>query len=427
MKFRILYILLMTTCTAMAQEHTISLQQSRDAALNYSKAIQNGKLVTESAEAGLKSAKSAYLPSVSVTGGGIYSPKDIVSAIPPLLPEGINNFYFAGAMATETLYAGGKVRTSNELAALQVEVSKIRARQSVDSVLLLTEQKYWNLVNLQEQAQTLLANEKLLNEVLKQQNDLLASGLIARNDMLKVKVQRSKLLLNKSKLESGRKIALLDFSMYTGITYDSLLVMKDTLSTTALPVLTAKAPDISLSTNKNYQLLEKGLQGEKLQTRLKRGDYLPSVAVGINAAQFGVFGNSVGSTFMPVSFGVISIPVSDWWGKGKQTMKQRKISEQIALNRLSDGEDQLKVGIMQRWYELSDARKEIVFAKENLNQAEESLKVSRDNYSSGLIGVTELMDAQAALQEAQSSHISSYANYNLKRAAYLYITGALVP
>lgn len=417
----------MSSFSAKAQEHRISLQQSKDAAMAYSWAIKNGQLNVESAEAGISGARSAYLPSVSATGVGVYSFKDMISAMPPILPEGVNNFYFAGVNATETIYAGGKVRTANQLAAMQLDVSRIRARQSVDSVLLTTEQKYWNLVNLQEQHKTLIANEKLLNEVLKQQEDLLASGLIARNDLLKVKVQRSRLLLNKSKLQNGKKIALLDFSLYIGLPYDSLMVMADTLTTGKMPAMPSAAPDTSLNENKNFQLLQKALEGEKLQTKLTRGDYLPTVAVGVNAAKMGVVSHPLGSSFMPLSFGVVSIPISDWWGKGRSKLKQREITERLASNRLQEGQRQLKVAVMQRWYELTDALKEISFAKENLDQAEENMKVSRDNYHSGLIGVTELMDAQASLQEAQSSQTTAHANYHLKVAAYRYISGFLVP
>ncbi|MES2874510.1 TolC family protein [Daejeonella sp. JGW-45] len=410
---------------AQAQEHTISLDKSKQAALVYSEAIKNGKLDIASAETDVKAAKSAYLPSVSLTGVGVYGFKDLIGPMPPMLEQGINNFYFAGASATQPVYVGGKIRTTNQLAALRLEVNKIRAKQSVDSVLLVTEQKYWNLVNIQEQHKTLLANEKLLDGILKQQNDLLASGLIARNDQLKVKVQRSKLLLNKSKLENGKKLALLDFCVYIGIPYDSLLVMQDILVTSSFPALVATVPDTSLAKNDSYRLLQKSLEAEKLQTRLTRSDLLPTVSIGANVAQIGSVNSGLGSSFMPVAMGTISVPISDWWGQGKQDLKKRVISEQKAQHNFEVAQNQLKVGITKAWYDLTDARKEIQFAKENLEQAKENLKVSQDNYASGLIEIPELMDAQTSYQEASSAHVNAYANFQLKVAVYQYFTGNL--
>ncbi len=413
------------TLLAQAQEHTITLDKSKQTALAYSTAIKNGKLDIASAEADVKAAKSAYLPSVSLTGVGVYGFKDLIGAMPPLLERGINNFYFAGASATQPLYVGGKIRTANQLAALQLEVNKIRAKQSLDSVLLVTEQKYWNLVNIQEQHKTLVANEKLLDGILKQQNDLLASGLIARNDQLKVKVQRSRLLLNKSKLENGKKLALLDFCVYVGLPYDSLLVMQDTFITTLVPALAATVPDTSLTENDYYRLLQKSLEAEKLQTKLTRADLLPAVSFGVNAAQIGSVDSGLGNSFMPIAMGTVSVPISDWWGQGKQNMKKRAISEQKAQHNFVSAQNQLKVGITKAWYDLTDVRKEILFAKENLELAQENLKVSQDNYASGLIGITELMGAQTSYQEASSAHVNAYANFQLKATVYQYFTGSL--
>lgn len=420
-------IILNVLCFAsFAQQHAITLEQSKKSALAYSNAIKNGELKINSSQADVAAAKSDYLPSVSATGVGLYGFKDFIGAYPPLLEKGINNFYLLGATGTEAIYAGGKIRTGNKLATLQLQISQILARQSVDSVLLATEQKYWNIVNLQEQNKTLAANEVFLNSILKQQQDMLASGLIARNDMLKVKVQRSQLLLNESKLANGRRLAVLDFCLYTGLPYDPLLVMRDTLNTKQPLALPEISPDTSLTNNNNYQLLNKNVEGERLQSTLTKGDYLPSLSVGLSASQVGVINGGIGSSFIPAALATVNIPISNGlWGRGHQKLKQRRISENIAQNNLKDGQNQLKVGVMKNWYDLKDGLTEISFAKENLLQATENLKVNQDNYKAGLASISDLLDAQAAYQQALSDLTNAYAGYQSKKAAYYYITGKI--
>ena len=426
MKTLFLSIISMGLAYTATAQHVVSLEQSRQAALAYSTAIKNGQLKESSADFGLATAKSSYLPSVSGTGLGLYGFKDFVPAIPDVLNKGIDNFYLIGVTATQPLYAGGKIKTGYQLAVLQQETSKILARQSVDSVLLLTTQKYWNLVNLQEQGKTLAANEVLLNNMLKMQKDMLASGLIARNDLLKVKVQLSQLLVNRSKLQNGRRLALFDFSIYTGMPYDSLMVMQDTLDKANEPMLPGGAPDTTLSAITNYQLLLKQVQGEHLQTKLSKGDYLPSLSVGLSASQAGSFNKAIGSTFAPAALATLSIPISDGlWGRAKQKVKQRKISEQIAQNNLRDGSNQLQVGILKYWYDLKDELTQIRYAKENLLQATENLKVNRDNYKAGLSTATVVLDAQAAYQQAAVTLNTAYADFQIKKAAYAYATGKI--
>lgn len=423
MKSILISILALAALQASAQEHTMSLQESKKAALAYSYALKNGELRITSAKADLAAAKSDYLPSVSATGLGLFGFRDLIPAIPDVIPKGINNFYLLGVTGTQTLYAGGKIKTGNQLAALQLEVNQIRKKQSVDSVLLLTEQKYWNLVNIQEQQKTVLVNEKLLNSVLNMQKDMLASGLIARNDLLEVKVQLSQLLVNKNKLKNGRRVALLDFSVYTGIGFDSLLVMQDTLNQNSIPVLPALQPDTSLALNSNYQLLTKRLNGEMLQTRLTQGDNLPSVALGLSAAQVGSVGSSLGSNFTPSSFLTLSVPISNGlWGRGKQNISRRRINEEIARNDYRDGQNQLRVGILRYWYDMQDQLTQISYAKDNLEQATENLKVNQDNYKAGLATISEVLDAQAAYQQASGTVATAFADFHIRVAIYNYVT-----
>ncbi len=290
----------------------------------------------------------------------------------------------------------------------------------------MTEKKYWDIVKLQEQSKALFANELLLDAILKQQQDLLASGLIARNDLLKVKVKRSQLLLDKSKLENGRKVAWYDFCLYIGIPYDSLLVTKDSLGTTLPPDAFFVPAEEALAQNTDFHLLQKNSEAEKSQTKMTKADYLPSVSVGINAGQFGSLNTSSFNKFVPMAFGMVSIPISGmWWGDGKQKMLQRKITENIAQNNLEDGERQIKTGILKNWYDVTDAYKQIAFANENLDAATENMKVNKDNYGSGLAGITEVLDAQASYQLAASDRVSAYANYQQKLEDYKYLIGKL--
>ncbi|HAI39570.1 MAG TPA: TolC family protein, partial [Maribacter sp.] len=166
----------------------ISLEESKEAALKHSNAIKNGLLTIEKSEAFKREMVANYFPNVQASALGLYAPNDLIGPIDGFLPNGIDNLYNASATATEVIYAGGKIRNSNALADIQLETSQIRAEQAVDSVLLVTENKFWQLVQIQEQQKVVETNEIYLDELLKQQQDLLEAGLIAKNQLLQVKV-----------------------------------------------------------------------------------------------------------------------------------------------------------------------------------------------------------------------------------------------
>ncbi len=421
----IILILLGIVHLATAQQKTISLEKSKKAALQYSNDIKNGKLRIDQAEYSKKQAISNYFPNVSAIGAAFYGIDDFIDPIPVVLPNGFNNFYLAAATASEPIYAGGKIRASSELADIQVETSKIRAAQSIDSVILLTEQKYWQLVELQERQKVLEVSKAYLDELLKQQQDLLDAGLIARYQLLQVKTNRSQVLLQRSKLNNSRKVALLDFALYVGIPYDTTMVAIDTFTTIKPPQLKYGRPKLDLTSNSNYQLLEQSIEASKLQTQLARADLLPQFSVGISASQIGTFDDTFDSQFQPLAFGTLNIPISAWWGSERQKVRQKEIDEEIAINNLKDGQDQLKVSIMKSWYDLLDAYKQIQYAQENLEYAQENLEVSRDNYNSGLNNLSDLLDAQRTQQQAQTELVNAKANYEEKEILYLQRTDQL--
>lgn len=411
---------------ANAQSRVVTLAESRSAALAYSNAIKNGDIKISSAESGIIAARSNYLPNISAMGLGLYGFKDFVPPIPNLLDDGINNVYTLGVTATQSIYAGGKIANSNRLAELRLLANRLLARQSLDSVLLVTEQKYWTIVHLQEQQKTIKANEALLNGVLKTQSDMLSAGLIARNDRLKTQVQLSQLQVNKSKVNNMRMLALFDFSLYTGLTYDSLMVMQDTLNKSAMPSLQATGPDTTLHQLNGFKLLELDVKSRELQTSLEKGNNLPAFSVGLSAAQVGSFNGAFESKLTPVAFGMLSIPISgNLWGTNRQTVKQKKLNEQIAKNNLQDGRDKLQVGIMRYWYDLKDAITQIQYAKDNLVQATENLKVSQDNYKAGLNTVVDVLDAQANYQQAETTLNTAFSDFEIKKANYRWVTGTI--
>ena len=103
-----------------------------------------------------------------------------------------------------------------------------------------------------------------------------------KNDVLKVKLKLSEVLLNKSKLENGRKLATMAFCQFIGILYDSSLVLKEELKISDLPQSYFVDKNEALKKRVEYSLLEKSIEAEELQTKMKRGEYLPQAGIGVS-------------------------------------------------------------------------------------------------------------------------------------------------
>ena len=418
---RRLLLLLLLSGTAQAQQR-LSLEQARQAVLERNYTVKNRALSLDAAREGQKAARWAYFPKVSGIGVGLYGFTNFVAPIPDILPGGLNNFYLAGLSATETIYAGGQVGLNNRLADLQTSVRDVSYAAVRDSVLAETDQKYWQVVNAQQQVRTLQASRRYLNQLLQEMSDNLRAGLIARNDLLKVRVQRSQVLLNLSKAANGRQLALLDLGLFVGLPTDSLTVLTDTAAAVTNPAGLYVPPAQAAQQSRTRLLLEKNVQAQRLQTRLKRASYRPAVAAGVSGVAAGSFNTGLGNTFTPAATGTLSLPLSDLWGEARHTIKQRKIAETQAENSLADGTQQLQVGVSSAWNDLTEAYQRVGYALESLAQAAENLKVNRANYRAGLAPLSDLLDAQRQQQQASSELAGARADFQAKRSYYLYLT-----
>ncbi|HLP15042.1 MAG TPA: TolC family protein, partial [Bacteroidota bacterium] len=276
------------------------------------------------------------------------------------------------------------------------------------------------VVSLTEKKKTIERYDALLASLQKQVDDAYKSGIVMKNDLLKVKLKRNKMLLNKSKLENGIALASMAFCQHIGIPYDSTLVLNDTLATGGIPESYYVDHSAALATRAEYGLLKAMVRSEEVQTRMKIGDYLPQVGVGVSGMSM-KFDDGKARTFGMV-FGTLSIPISDWWGAA-HTLSERKVKEEMAENTMKDNAELLLLQMEKSRQDLSDAYKQVLLSEEAKAQAEENLKVNYDSYRNGVSSVSDLLEAQALVQQTVDHFTEAKSNYLMKKIMYLQATG----
>jgi outer membrane protein TolC len=425
----------------------LGLAESKELAIKNNTKLQNGQLEIEAAEQVKKNAFTNYFPQVSANAFGFYAIDPIVKfgvpggnlpvydGNPANLATATEFAYFPGiemelfqksvvgaVTLTQPIYAGGQVRSGNKLAQLGVDVKKEQQEMTQDEILLATEQQYWQIVSLQEKQKTLLKYEELLESVHTKVSDAYDAGLIIRNDLLKVELKQRELQTNKSKLISGKQLALMQFCHTIGIPYDPDLLLGENMKGPELPETFRVSNQEALTHRSEYRLLEKAAQAQRLQTGMKRGEYLPQMAVGLNGYYFDALQEDFEGSSNGMAFATLSIPISGWWG-GMHAIKEHRIKEKIAQNTLEETKGLLMLQMEKSWVDVEEAYRQILIMEDTQKQAEENLKVSQMSYDSGLITVSDLLEAQALLTETSDNLIEAKSQYMLAVTTYQKHTG----
>ena len=424
-----------------------SLEDCKKMAIENNRTIKNSRLEIEAAKQTKKNAFTNYFPKVNATGMDVRFNNPLIEYTMPggdlpvydgnpvNLPVATQFAYFPGISlslldkaafgsitAVQPVFAGGRIITGNKLAQLGVNVNNSRFILSKSEVLLRTEEQYWLIVSLNEKLKTLHMMGMLLDTIYKQADDACRAGLINRNDVMKVSIKQSEMRMNRMKLENGIKLASMAFSQYIGLPYDSTMVLSDTLVIDQNPYEVYLDAGQALLHREEYKLLKKSVEAEELQTRLKIGEYLPEVGVGIGAVYYDyAFSNNKGTSNTMV-FASVKIPISDWWG-ASHTLKERKYKEQIARNNSQNNTELLLLQIQKTWNELNEAYKQIEVAHETMIQAEENLRINSDNYENGIVNISDMLEAQAMLQQTKDELTDARSGYKIKLVTYLQVTG----
>ncbi len=440
----ILLIVIMSAPGLFSQK-LLTLDESKQLALQNNVLTKNSRLEIEASAQTKKGAFTKYFPNISAGGvtfaakknmmeitthGGnlpVYdgNPANLLTASEfAYMPGGTMGLMKKGTIGMlnimQPVFAGGRIYNGNKLASLGEEVSQYKYNLSRDEALLKTEEQYWQIVQLNEKMKTIVKYEELLVSLMSRVEDGYKFGIVTKNDVLKVKLKHSEVLLNKSKLENGIKLASMAFCQFIGIQYDSTIVLKNELEKIETPQSCYVDNSAALQKRQEYTLLQKSIEAEELQTKMKLGEFLPQVSVGL-AGVYMKLDEAEGKTIGVVS-GIVQVPISNWW-EASHSLSERKIKEEIARNEFKDKSELLLLQMEKAWQDLTVAYKQINLSRDSKAQAEENMKVNDDSYKNGMSSTSDLLEAQAMLQQANDQLIEALTKYKIKISTYLTLTG----
>lgn len=438
-----LLVLIFFSGSVVAQK-PYSLDSCKQLALQNNVKIKNGVLEIESSKQVKKAAFTNYFPSVSamgvlsafrdplikmdIPGGNL----PVYNGDPSTLPTATEFAYFPGfsiAMmdqfstgaitATQPVFAGGRIINGNKLAGLGTMVNTRKLALSTTEVLIETDKKYWQILALKEKMKSIDRYDRLLQNLNKDVNNAYKAGLVNYNDVLKVNLKQSELQMNRLKLENGTRMSVMALCQHIGIPYDTSFKLADTLIMIVDPQAFHVNHATAVAQREEYKLMQDNVTAEELQHRMKLGEYLPELGVGVGAFTFNL-GDAWNDNLM--AFGTVSIPISKWW-EASHTLKEKKIKEEIAINQAKNTSELLMLEMEHAWSQLTEAYQQVRIAEGAVKQAEENLKVTEANYKAGINSVSDLLEAQASLQNTSDALAEAHFAYYIQVAEYKRTTG----
>lgn len=428
---------------------SLSLEQCKSLAVQNNAKIRNAELDIEAAELTKKGVFTKYFPQVSIKGGAFKATDPLLdmdmgkgnvnvdfgnlamnnvfttlyNVYGPYIDanvnvKGLDDGIVGGVMAVQPVFVGGRIVNGNKLAGLGVEAAKLQTEMARNETDLKTEELYWTIISLQEKQKIIKSVNQLLDTLYRDASGAVDAGVIHRNDLLKVTLKQSEMKSNELKLNNGIRLAKSALCQHIGITYDENMVLSDTIGEIPNPSIYRADHTEAIKGRIEYQLLDLSTDAERLKKKLLVGEALPQIAVGA-----GYTCNTLMDKFKTngLVFATLSIPISDWWEKSYDIKKQ-ELNCTKAENQRRDLDEQMLLQMQMAWNDLDESYSQVLIAQQTAETAEENLKLATDNYAAGMVSMSDVLEAQTLLQQAQSQLADSKVDYMIKLTKYKQMT-----
>ena len=419
MKKLLLIISLVLAVTASAQtQKRYNLGECRDMAMAHNARIKMADNDALSAMHGKKEALANFFPSLSVGGGGMKASDCMIKMdMGPQSMEMLDGGWYANAMASLPIYAGGRIFNGYKMAKLGVEISEIQRIQTANEVRLTVDQYYWQIVALTEKVHTLESARCLLDTIQREVANAVKAGITKPNDLLQVNLRLNDNRSAYIDVENNIGVLKMLLAQCMGLDTDSLELAIDMEHPLESPEsLFVNHADAVLATTE-YRLLDKSVEAARLQKKITLGEFLPTVSISGGYMFQNFMGPSQNSLMGLVT---VSIPIS--W-KAPHTMKKQKLACENAITRLNDGQEQLVIRMRKSQNDLCNAYQQAILAKKSIEQAAENLRLNENYYKAGISTMSDLLEAQTLFQQSKDRYSEAYSTYEIKKTEYLISTG----
>ncbi len=422
-----LSLLMLGTAGLKAQEiKKITLEEAVSLALQNSDASKIADATVTSAEGLLNTTKNLQYPDVDISGQYRYlTGADIKLQIPessatsgtnsgsePNSQPKVNSLLLGQANVSMPIFSGFKLKNTIKSGENLFKAAEYNAKNEKEQIALQTIQNYLNLYKAKKAIELVEENLKSAQQRVTDFTNMEENGLLARNDLLKAKLQQSNIEISLEDAKKNERILNYTLAIMLKLPENTILETEDSNFGKTLGILSSQ-----ISRN-DLQALEYKKAASENQIDVARGAYYPSLSIVGGYLALDLNNTITVTNAMNIGVG-ISYNLSNLF-KTNSDIKLAKSKVQELEYTVSMTSDKIKIQVenAKQEYELSKKKFEVYTQSEV--QATENYRIVKDKYDNGLSDTNDLLEAD--VQQLQSKIDLAYAKANITQKYFELLT-----
>ncbi|STD59593.1 efflux transporter, outer membrane factor (OMF) lipoprotein, NodT family [Empedobacter falsenii] len=374
----------------------------------------------------VQSAKNNRLPDISLSGQymHLFTTTNVDIKLPMQSSGGgmgvePNQLLLGQASASVPVFAGFKIKNAIKSNELMVDLSNLQIEATKENVVWQAINLYFGLYKTQRSIDVLNENLVRANQRVKDFQNFLDNGIIARNDLLRAKLQASNVQVAIDEAETQYKNINYRLNLLTGQD-ESKIVHVDNVET--LKTINQNSQDYVNRTDiKSYDVKN---QIADSQIKIAKAAYYPQLAV--SAGYIAMDIDKVASVTNATNVGVgLKYDLSSLY-KNKAEVEIAKAQKLENEMQKETTIDKAKVEMNEAFQKYDLAKKKNNVYKEAVEQANENYRIVKDKNDNGLADTDDLLEADVQQLQAKINQVVGDADEQLAIYEYYYTTGILL-
>lgn len=383
----------------------------------------------EMARSRAKTARTAKLPEVQVGLKGGYLGQPIVfreglsHPTRPQSPHWLQNYEID---LSQPIYQGGRIRYSIEKADIEQKIAELQTLQNEADIKLALLEQYMQLFSLYKQQTVLARNIEESTKRLENIKSKKRQGLITNNDVLRSELQLTNDRLALQEVDNSLTLMSQQLDILLGLDEQTLIVPDTTLLRQINP--TSDYADYLQKAYRDDWTMRRLRQETQLalnNQRLVKAEFLPQLSLyagntlarPITRTMADYYNNSwnIGLT--------LSYPLSSLY-KNRHKLEEARLNIDASQQQEELRKQSLRMEIRTALIQHQEAQDRVKALELSVRQARENYRIMRNRYFGQLSILTDLLDANSVLLDAELQLTTArarviYTYYELQKACGL--------
>lgn len=321
------------------------------------------------------------------------------------------NMWAGAIIVQQPIYMGGAIKAANKIA----DVGERMADDDLDlkrqATLYGVYKAYWTTVSLEQKQKLALSYKNLVMKLSQDVKKMISQGVATKADGLRVDVKVNEADMQLTQVVNGISLSKMLLCQLCGLPLNEEIFLTDSAddSSESAALSLDNSVDSTYRDRPEIRLLEHSITISEQATNLIRAGNLPKISL---VGGYMTTNPSVYDGFRRRFSGVwnvgviIHVPIWDWFDTSYK-IRASKAATNIAKMELRDAQEKVELQVTQSQYKMREAHKRLAMALQNIKSAEENLRCANLGFREGVMGITEVMEAQTAWQLAQSQKIDA--------------------